>query len=93
MKVTIKFEGEDELLFAQKLQMSGMNKSEFIRSCIFKTNVVSQRDKNRDKEVYQGIYKVKEALDITKAKYSEDDLDMEEVERSLNELCHILLNA
>ena len=91
MKVTIKFEGEDKLLFVQKLQMSGMNKSEFIRSCILKTNVISQKDKNRDKELYQGIYKVKEAIDITKAKYRK--ANMEEIERELNGLCHILLNA
>ena len=91
MKVTIKFEGEDELLFAQKLQMSGMNKSEFIRSCIFKANVISQKNRNRDKELYQGICKVKEAIDITKAKYRK--ANMEEIERELNGLCHILLNA
>ncbi len=91
MKVTIKFEGEDELMFVKKLQESGMNKSEFIRSCILKTNVISQKDKNRDKELYQGIYKVKEAVDTTKTKHKK--ANMEEVERSLNELCHILLNA
>ena len=91
MKISFKIEGDDEGKFLRKLQESGMNKSEFIRSCIFESNVVSRTNQNRDKELYQGIYKIKEAIDITKAKYRETN--MEDVERKLNELCHILLNS
>lgn len=88
IKITVKFSGEDEEKFNVMLKESGLNKSEFVRQCIFNTNIISQSDRNKDKQIYQELLKLKNCLDVLKVEYK--NIDFEEVETELLNICHII---
>ena len=67
-----------------------MKQSDFIRSCIFNANIISQKDDVKRKELYQGLYGLKRAVDALKG--SHKNLNIEAIEMEMNRLCHILSN-
>ena len=88
MVISIRLTKEEEKKYTELLNKSGLSKSDFLRQSIFNTSVISSKDSNRYKQVYESMLRLNSY--ISELKDSHKDLDINNIEMEMNRICHIL---
>ena len=88
MVISIRLTKEEEKKYTELLNKSGLSKSDFLRQSIFNTNIISSKDSNRYKQVYESMLRLNSY--ISELKDSHKDLDINNIEMEMNRICHIL---
>ena len=88
MVISIRLTKEEEKKYKELLNKSGLSKSDFLRQSIFNTNIISRKDSNRYKQVYESMLRLNSY--ISELKDSHKNLDINNIEMEMNRICHIL---
>lgn len=88
MVISIRLTKEEEKKYTELLNKSGLSKSDFLRQSIFNTSIISSKDSNRYKQVYESMLRLNSY--ISELKGSHKDLDINNIEMEMNRICHIL---
>ena len=88
MVISIRLTKEEEKKYTELLNKSGLSKSDFLRQSIFNTSIISSKDSNRYKQVYESMLRLNSY--ISELKGSHKDLGINNIEMEMNRICHIL---